>query len=85
MSNVVNIVPPTVVENILDALNEKVSNEDELYVLRAYIDPETGQRNLEWYTTACESKIASLGALYFLAHKLMEDGGTYNEPEIDSA
>ncbi len=74
MSNVVKLHPPTVVESILESLNEKARTPDELYVLRAHIDPVTGERHLEWYTTACDSRIWSVGALHYLAHKIMSAG-----------
>ncbi len=81
MSNVVNIHPPTIEENILKALN-KAKDTDELYVLRSYFD-SNGVRHLEWYTTACESKIWSIGALHFLAHKLQMDSMGWEDPEPD--
>lgn len=79
--NVVNIHPPTIEEKILKALNE-AKNTDELYVLRSYYDSD-GVRHLEWYTTACESKIWSIGALHFLAHKLQMDSEGWENPEPD--
>lgn len=86
MSNVVSIHPPTVEDNIVDALvkHRAEGTTDELYVLRSYYDKD-GTRKLEWYTTACESRIWSVGALYYLAHKLMEGGGGYWEADEDSS
>ncbi len=84
---VVNIHPPTVEENILAALDKakKEGTTDELYVLRSYRG-EDGLRHLEWFTTACDSRIWSVGALYYLAHKLMEGaGGYWAEDEDESA
>ena len=82
--NVVNIHPPTIEENILKALNA-AKNTDELYVLRSYYDSD-GVRHLEWFTTASESKIWSIGALHFLAHKLQMDSMGWDDPdEVDEA
>ncbi len=70
--NIVNFKPPTVAENIVQALvDSERSDAEELYVLRAYKD-ENGVRQLEWYTTECDSKVWSVGALHYLAHRLME-------------
>lgn len=79
MSNVVNINPPTVIENILDALNEKVKKDDELYVMHCRTDPDTGERYLNWYTSACSSRLMAIGALTYLTHKLMEGNDNYDE------
>jgi len=81
--NVVNIHPPTIAENIVDSLN-KATDTEELYVLRAYRG-EDGERHLEWYTTACESRIWSVGALYYVAHKIMDGGGGYWEEDEDGS
>lgn len=78
--NVVNIHPPTIAENIVTSLKKHEDTTEELYVLRAYIN-EDGERALEWYTTACESRVWSVGALYYLAHKIMDGGGGYWEPD----
>ncbi len=79
MGDVINLNPPTVVENILDALNTKVREQDELYVMHARTDPETGVRYLNWYTTECNSRLSAVGALTFLSHKLMEGDDNCDE------
>lgn len=84
MGDVVNIHPPTIEEDIIAALErgKRDGTTDELYCLRSYRG-EDGQRHIEWYTTACESRIWSVGALYYLAHKLMDGGGGYWEEDED--
>lgn len=71
MSSVVNIHPPTIVEDIVKALSEAKNTED-LFVLRVS-RLENGERYLDWYTTN-NSKLWSLGALTLLTHKVMENG-----------
>jgi len=69
---IVQFQPPTVAENIIQSLVDSDRGEDEeLYVLRAYRD-EDGVRQLQWFTTECESKVWSVGALHYVAHRLME-------------
>lgn len=82
MGDVVNIHPPTVEENILAALDkgQRDGTTEELYVLRAYRVKGEDDRQLEWFTTECKSKIWSIGALHFLAHKLQETSEGWDEP-----
>jgi len=70
MNNVVKIGKAATVEGILNSLNDRDDTE-ELYVLRAYRN-ENGVRHLEWWTTECDSRIWSVGALHYVAHKIME-------------
>ncbi len=70
--NIVQFHQPTVAENIVQSLvNSDRGDDEELYVLRAYRDKD-GVRQLEWFTTECESKVWSVGALHYVAHRLME-------------
>lgn len=66
---VIKIGQASRVQDILDQLNE-CSDTDELVVLRSYRDKETGQRRLEWWTTAIDSRIWTCGALTHLANKI---------------
>lgn len=81
---VVNIHPPTIAENIVTSLQESAGTTEELYVLRAYRN-EDGERALEWLTTACESRIWSVGALYYIAHKIMDGAGGYWAEDEDGS
>lgn len=73
---VVQFRKPSVAEQIVADL-AAATDTDELYVLRAFVD-EDGVKQLEWFTTECDSKIWSVGALHYVAHRLME---WENEPE----
>jgi len=70
MNNIVKIGKAATVESILESLSS-CDDTEELYVLRAYRD-ETGERQLEWWTTECDSRIWSVGALHYVAYKIME-------------
>mgnify|MGYP000048887812 CR=1 FL=1 len=83
MGDIVNIRPPTIAENIVRSLNEATDTE-ELYVLRV-CRVEGGERHLEWYTTVGDSLIWSVGALHYVAYKLMDGAGGYCEEDEDGS
>lgn len=70
MNNIIKIGRAATVEGILNALND-CDDTQELYVLRAHRD-ENGIRHLEWWTTEADSRIWAVGALHYLAYKIME-------------
>lgn len=70
MDNIVKIGKAATVDSILESLND-CDNTEELYVLRAYRN-EAGVRHLEWWTTESDSRIWAVGALHYVAHKILE-------------
>ena len=42
-------------------------------VIRSFRDAETGYKNIEYWTSQVESRVWVVGALYYLAHKLLSE------------
>ena len=70
MNNIVKIGKAATVEVILESLND-CDDTEELYVLRAFRN-KNGERHLEWWTTECDSRIWAVGALHYVAYKIMQ-------------
>lgn len=58
------------IENIINELKEAEGTTEELVVLRAYRDPESGEKHLEWWSSVIDSRIWMIGALTYLANKM---------------
>ena len=61
------------VDDILADLLERADTTEELVVLRAYRDTASGEKRLEWWTTAINSRVWTIGALTYLAHKMHDN------------
>ncbi|MEE9158946.1 MAG: hypothetical protein V3U60_11230 [Gammaproteobacteria bacterium] len=67
------------IDEILAALEETADSTEELVVLRAYRDTETGEKQLEWFTTRIESRVWIIGALNYLSYKMHNDSEGWDE------
>ena len=76
--NISKIGHSKILEDVIKHL-EETEDTAEFLVLRSHRDTDTGQKHLEYWTSGTESRVWIVGALHYLAHKLLtsdpgEDG-----------